>query len=68
MTVNPEIAQIQESQKSLAAEIESLTLQANQKREMFLKLQGILEYLVNKDKATQEAESEDLKATDGGEA
>jgi hypothetical protein len=68
MTVNPEIAQIQESQKSLAAEVESLTLQANQKREMFLKLQGILEYLVNKDKATQEAESEDLKATDEGEA
>ena len=68
MTVNPEIAQIQESQKSLAAEIESLTLQANQKREMFLKLQGILEYLVNKENATQGAESEDLKAADEGEA
>ena len=57
MTSNPEIAKIQESQKALAAEIESLNLQANQKRELFLKLQGIVEYLSSKEQASTEIEA-----------
>ena len=60
MTVNPEIAQIQQSQKSLAAEIESLNLQVNQKREMFLKLQGIVEYLSSKEQVEEKEESEEV--------
>ena len=60
MTVNPEIEQIQQSQKGLAAEIESLNLQANQKREMFLKLQGIVEYLSSKEQADEKEESEEV--------
>ena len=53
---NPELAKLQESQKVLISEIESLNSQAMQKRELLLKYQGVVEYLSAKE--TQEESDE----------
>lgn len=54
--INPELAKLQESQKVLISEIESLNSQAMQKRELLLKYQGVVEYLSAKE--TQEESDE----------
>lgn len=43
--INPEVTKLQETQKGLIAEIETLNGQAMQKRELLLKYQGVVEYL-----------------------
>lgn len=60
MTSNPEIAALQEQQKTLAGEIEALNAQLMQKRELFLKYQGVIEYLSSKESQDKEPPTKEV--------